>query len=158
MKARLAIASTVTLLAAVGSLAIAAGPPISGGLLGTGVMTYKQATVQLSGRSGFVMEWAKVAPGGSFGWHFHRRPVVVAVTAGTLTLYDSTDPACKPTRYGAGQGFIEPANHVHIARNEGPKPVALDVVYLGVPGNWRKNPTALDASVNSPGNCPASVK
>jgi oxalate decarboxylase/phosphoglucose isomerase-like protein (cupin superfamily) len=85
-------------------------------------------------------------------------PVAVAVSGGTLTLYDSKDPSCTATRYSAGQGFIEPANHIHIARNEGTKTVSLYAIYLGVPGQWRKNPTPLDAYVKAPGNCPASVK
>lgn len=155
MKTFLAVAAVA--LAAGVSLAAAGSPPISGGLVGTGVLTYKQTNVHFSGTSGFVMEWAKVAPGASFGWHFHRRPVAVAVTAGTLTLYDSADPSCAPHRYSAGQGFVEPAGHVHIARNEGTKTVAMYAVYLGVPGNWRKNPTPLDAAVKSPGNCAADI-
>lgn len=158
MKTWFGIAFAVVVLAGGGAIATAGGPPISGGLLGTGVLTHGNATVQLSGTNGIVMEWAKVAPGASFGWHFHRRPVVVVVTAGTLTLYDGSDPACTARRYSAGQGFVEPGNHVHVARNEGTKPVSLDVVYLGVPGTWRKNPTPLDVYVKSPGNCPASIR
>jgi quercetin dioxygenase-like cupin family protein len=157
MKACLAIVAAAMLLATGATLAPAADQPISGGLLGTGVLTTGHATVPLSGTNGFVMEWAKVAPGASFGWHFHQRPVAVVVTAGTLTLYDGSDPTCSPARYSVGQGFVEPAHHVHVARNEGTKPVSLTVVYLGVPGNWRKNPTPLDVYVKSPGNCPASV-
>lgn len=158
MKTWFAIALGLAALAGAGAVATAGGQPISGGLLGTGVLTSGSAAVQLSTTSGVVMEWAKVAPGASFGWHFHRRPVAVAVTAGTLTLYDGNDPACTARRFSAGQGFVEPANDVHVARNEGSKPVSLDVVYLGVPGNWRKNPTPLDVYVKSPGNCPASIR
>lgn len=157
MKTYLATAFAVALLAGTASFATAGAPPINGGLLGSGVLTSKTATVQLSGANGFVMEWATVAPGASFGWHFHRRPVAVAVTEGTLTLYDSADPTCSAHRYSAGQGFIEPANHVHVARNEGATTVKIYAVYLGVPANWRKNPTPLDAYVKSPGNCPADI-
>ena len=158
MKLYLALACAAALSAAGTSFAVAGGEPISGGVLGTGVLTYKHAAISLSGTNGFVMMWTKVAPGASFGWHFHRRPVAVAVTAGTLTLYDSRDPNCRPSRYSAGQGFIEPANHVHIVRNEGTKPVYLYAVYLGVPATWRKNPTPLDMFVKSPGNCPADIR
>jgi quercetin dioxygenase-like cupin family protein len=158
MKSWSAVALALAALTGAVAVATAGGRPISGGLLGTGVLTRGSATVQLSSTNGVVMEWAKLAPGASFGWHFHRRPVAVAVTAGTLTLYDGSDPTCTPRRFSAGEGFVEPANHVHVARNEGEKPVSLTVVYLGVPGDWRKNPTPLDAYVKSPGNCPADVR
>jgi quercetin dioxygenase-like cupin family protein len=156
---RLLVLTAAAAAVGIGSaFAAAGGPAISGGLVGTGVLTYKTASVELSQSKGFVMEWAKVPPGQSFGWHFHRAPVAVAVSGGTLTLYDSKDPSCAAVRYSAGQGFIEPANHVHIARNEGTKTVSLYAIYLSVPGQWRKNPTPLDAFVKAPGNCPASVK
>jgi quercetin dioxygenase-like cupin family protein len=158
MKTRLAIALAVVPLATGVSLALAGSPPITGGLVGTGVLTHKQVAVHLSGSNGFVMEWARLAPGASFGWHLHLRPVAVVVTAGTLTLYDSSDPSCKASAYSAGQGFIEPANHVHGARNEGSKPASIYAIYLGVPAAWRKNPTPLDRSVKSPGNCPANIR
>jgi quercetin dioxygenase-like cupin family protein len=140
------------------ALATAAGPQISGGLVGSGVLTFRTASIQLSAQKGFVMEWAKVPPGQTFGWHFHREPVAVAITAGTLTLYDGSDPHCTAARYSAGQGFIEPASHVHLARNEETKAVSLYAIYLGVPGKWRQNPTPLDAFVKSPGNCAPGVR
>lgn len=158
MKPRVAAALAVAFLVGGASFASAGGPSISGGLVATGVLTYKTTTVSLSQKNGFVMEWAKVPPGASFGWHFHRRPVAVAITAGTLTLYDAADPSCTASRYSAGQGFVEPADRVHVARNEGTKPVALYAVYLGVPGTWRKNPTPLDEYVKNPGNCPSDIR
>ena len=158
MKRLLVLAMVAVTLGIGVALASAGGPPISGGVVGSGVFTYKTASVELSHSKGFIMEWAKVPPGQSFGWHLHREPVAVAISSGTLTLYDGKDASCTASRYSAGQGFIEPANHVHIARNEGTKTVSLYAIYLGVPGQWRKNPTPLDAFVKAPGNCPASVK
>jgi quercetin dioxygenase-like cupin family protein len=158
MKRLLVLAVASAVLGVGAALASAGGQPISGGLVGSGVLTYTTASVELSQSKGFVMEWAKVPPGQSFGWHLHREPVAVAISVGTLTLYDAKDPNCAATRYSAGQGFVEPANHIHIARNEGTKTVSLYAIYLGVPGQWRKNPTPLDAYVKAPGNCPASVK
>jgi quercetin dioxygenase-like cupin family protein len=156
MKTPLAMGCIAAALAAGG--AFAGGPTISGGIAASGVVTHGDVSVHLSAANGFLMEWAKVPPGASFGWHFHRRPVAVAVTSGTLTLYDSSDPSCKPSRYTAGQGFVEAPNHVHIARNEGTKTVSLYAIYLGVSAGWRKNPTPLDALVKSPGNCPAGIQ
>jgi len=79
----------------------------------------------------------KVAPGGSFGWHSHRSAVAVVVMSGTLTLYDSN--GCSAKTFGRGQGFVEPANHVHLARNEGSAPVLLYATYLGSPHGANPN-------------------
>jgi quercetin dioxygenase-like cupin family protein len=92
----------------------------------------------------------KVPPGGSFGWHSHPSAVAVAITSGSLTLYDSTYPNCGPKRFSRGQGFVEPRNHVHLARNEGTKPVTLYATYLGVPHGGSPNVPA-----SAPANCPA---
>ena len=89
-----------------------------------------------------------VMPGGDFGWHFHRSPVVAAVTAGTLTLYDSADPKCAPRRVSAGSAFTEAANHVHLARNDGTKPVHVLVAYLGAPRDQKP-----DVPAKSPPQC-----
>jgi quercetin dioxygenase-like cupin family protein len=92
----------------------------------------------------------KVPPGGSFGWHSHPSAVAVAVTSGTLTLYDSSYPGCRAKRFSRGQGFVEPRNHVHLARNEGSKPVTLYATYLGVPHGGNPNVPA-----SRPANCSA---
>jgi hypothetical protein len=61
---------------------------------------------------------------------------------------DSADRACTPQRYSAGQGFVEPPNHVHLARNEGRKQVVVLVSYLGL-----KHGVNPDVSAANPGNC-----
>ena len=92
----------------------------------------------------------KVPPGGTFGWHSHPSAVAVAITSGTLTLYDSNYPACSPKRFSRGQGFVEPRNHVHLARNEGTTPVTLYATYIGIPHGANPNVPA-----SQPPNCPA---
>jgi quercetin dioxygenase-like cupin family protein len=92
----------------------------------------------------------KVPPGGSFGWHSHPSAVAVAITSGTLTLYDSSDASCTAKRFSRVQGFVEKPNHVHLARNEGTTPVTLYATYLGVPHG--ANP---DVAASAPANCPA---
>lgn len=56
-----------------------------------------------------------VDPGGQSGWHKHAGPTFVTVTKGQLTWVDSND--CVVRTYHEGDGFVEPANHVHRARN-----------------------------------------
>jgi quercetin dioxygenase-like cupin family protein len=80
-----------------------------------------------------VLESIKVAPGGSFGWHTHGSPVAVVVTGGTLTVFDPAVAGCTPFKVWKGQSFVEPANHVHLARNDTKKTVTLYALYLGVP-------------------------
>jgi quercetin dioxygenase-like cupin family protein len=162
MKPHIIALITGALLATAAAAAFAAGPSpsITGGVSGTGVLIAPSSTtVHLSRSSGFVMENATVPPGATFGWHYHRTPIVVAITAGTLTLYDSGGPKCTPHRYGPEQGFVEPANHVHMARNEGTTTVSLYATYIGVPRGLRANPNNLDVNNQKrPSKCPASVQ
>jgi quercetin dioxygenase-like cupin family protein len=83
---------------------------------------------------------------------------VVAVTAGTLTLYDGSGPKCTPRLYKAGQGFIEPANHIHLARNESRATASIDATYIGVSGRLRANPNDLDEGAQRPAKCPARIQ
>jgi hypothetical protein len=45
----------------------------------------------------------------AFGWHFHNGPVIVTVTAGTLTYYDSE---CRTFDLSAGHSYIESTGQV----------------------------------------------
>jgi quercetin dioxygenase-like cupin family protein len=96
-----------------------------------------------------VMRQLTIVPGGSSGWHFHPGPTYVIVVAGTASLYEANDPTCMAHTYGPGEGFVEQAGDIHIARNEGTTNVILLVTFTDVPvgGVFR-----LDA--NRPGNCP----
>jgi quercetin dioxygenase-like cupin family protein len=159
MKLRIVALTTGALAMTVTAIALAQPPPaVTGGVLGTGVLTVDSGIgVHLSQESGFVMENANFPPGATIGWHYHRTPVVVAVTAGTLTLYDITGPKCTPVRYKAGQGFIEPANHIHLARNEDKTTASIVATYIGVPQQLRGNPNNLDVAAQHPSKCPAAV-
>ena len=66
-----------------------------------------------------VVQEVTLQPGGYTGWHYHPGPILVAVKAGTITLYDADDPSCTPSRVNAGSAFMEEPGHVHFARNEG---------------------------------------
>lgn len=58
-------------------------------------------------------------PGADTGWHSHPGHSLIIVTAGALTNYESSDPACKPTVYTKGMAFAdEGGDHVHNIRNE----------------------------------------
>ena len=91
-----------------------------------------------------------MAPRGTLGWHSHPDVVFVTVTEGAMTLYDADDPNCTPYVVHAGEAFVEPMGHAHIARNESPiERVSWYATRVGVPTGV---PTTTDEP--APGNCP----
>jgi quercetin dioxygenase-like cupin family protein len=141
-------------LALVGALAFAAPSlggagiaPIVASPLAVGKM--KATTIHATTGS-MILESIKIAPGGSFGWHTHGAPVAVVVTSGTLTVFDPSVASCKPFKVSQGQSFVEPANHVHLARNDTKTRVTLYAMYLGVP-----NPATANVGVKTPAGCNA---
>ena len=133
----LKVVATVVVALAVAGVASATGePPIKAQPLAAARIA-QPLSIRTSKPGNVVFVKVTVMPGGDFGWHFHRSPVVAAVTAGTLTLYDSADPSCTPRRVTAGNAFTEAANHVHLARNDGKTPVQVTVAYLGAPAGQK---------------------
>jgi quercetin dioxygenase-like cupin family protein len=113
------------------------------------VGTMKATTIHAQTGS-MILESIKIKPGGNFGWHTHGAPVAVVVTRGTLTVFDPTVGACAPFKVSKGQSFVEPANHVHLARNDGTKTVTLYGLYLGV-----AKPAAANVAATEPAGCSA---
>jgi len=69
-------------------------------------------------------------PGGHSGWHSHPGTTVIYVESGTMSLYSGH---CVRQQVTAGQGAVEPGDHLQLARNEGTVPLVLRVVYFNVP-------------------------
>jgi quercetin dioxygenase-like cupin family protein len=148
VKRVLIAAALLTALGATSGALAAGTTPITEKVLGAAGIS-QPYTIPVTKPSDVVVAEATVPPGASFGWHYHRAAVVVAVKSGTLTLYDSTDRTCTPQRYSAGHGFTERPHHVHLARNEGREPAVVFVTYLGL-----KHGVNPDVPAPSPGNCP----
>jgi quercetin dioxygenase-like cupin family protein len=127
-KKALGLALLAALVAAASSLAT--GQPVVAKALAVGKM---QATTIHATSGQMILETYTIKPGGSFGWHAHGAPVAVVVTRGTLTVFDPSVNACAPFKVSKGQSFVEPANHIHLARNDGTKPATVYALYLGVP-------------------------
>jgi quercetin dioxygenase-like cupin family protein len=139
----------VTLLVAVAALVAAATsfgatPPIVAKARAVGTIA-SPITVKVK-PGAMVVESITINPGGTFGWHTHGAPVAVVVTSGTLTVLDPSINKCTPFKVSKGMAFIEPANHIHLARNDGSKPATVYATYLGVPKG---------AAPNKPGTQPA---
>jgi quercetin dioxygenase-like cupin family protein len=125
-----------------------AGAPL---ILAQPVAVGKMKATTIHAQTGsMILESIKIKPGGNFGWHTHGAPVAVVVTSGTLTVFDPTVGACAPFKVSKGQSFVEPANHVHLARNDGKTPVKLYALYLGVP-----KPAAANLPAAKPADCSA---
>ena len=125
--------------------------PLSKGTIGSSVHA-KAAGIEITthGRKDILITAITVDAGGSFGWHTHPGPVLVAVSKGTLAVYDATAHGCQRSTVTAGQAFIEDGHHVHLARNEGPGPVELNATFLARPGTTE----FLKTEPRQPG-CPA---
>ena len=105
-------------------------PPVFAKALAVGKM---QATTIHANTGSMVLDSITIAPGGSFGWHTHGSPVAVIVVRGTLTVFDPAVGNCAPFKVSKGASFVEPANHVHLARNDTKTPVTVYAMYLGLP-------------------------
>jgi quercetin dioxygenase-like cupin family protein len=126
---------------------VAGAPPIVATPLAVGTM---QATTIKAQTGSAILTSIKIAPGGSFGWHTHGAPVAVVVAKGTLTVFDPAVGNCKPFKVSKGQSFVEPANHVHLARNDTGTPVQVYAMYLGV-----RKPAQANVTVAEPNGCHA---
>jgi quercetin dioxygenase-like cupin family protein len=90
-----------------------------------------------------------IAVGGQSGWHTHPGPSLIMVTAGEIMAYEGDDPTCTPTRYRAGEGFVDPGDgHVHLLRNESGAPAETVAFQIVPQGATRRIDTP------APGNCP----
>lgn len=111
-------------------------------------MPNHQVKVKTKGDSDVYVTRNAIAVGGQSGWHTHPGPSLIIVTLGEITAYEGDDPNCTPTRYRAGEGFVDPGDgHVHLLRNEsGAAAETVAVQFLPKDATRR-----LDAP--APGNC-----
>jgi quercetin dioxygenase-like cupin family protein len=141
------LALVIVCAAAVAAAASAASAPILAQPIAVGKM---KATTIHAQSGAMILDSIKIRPGGNFGWHTHGAPVAVVVTGGTLTVFDPSVQNCAPFKVSKGQSFVEPANHVHLARNDGKRTVTLYALYLGIPG-----PSAANVPAAEPAGCDA---
>jgi quercetin dioxygenase-like cupin family protein len=136
MKVMLVVAAVTTALVAAAA-AIASKPPIFAQPRAVG--TIRTPTTLQVKPGAMVLDTITIQPGGNFGWHTHGSPVAVVITGGTLTVFDPSVANCTAFKVSKGQSFIEPANHVHLARNDTTRPVTLYAMYLGIPKGVQPN-------------------
>jgi len=106
-----------------------------------------KAKIETHGLSALHINQVTIQPGGTLGWHSHPGPSFVIVKSGTATFYEGADPTCTPHVIPTGGSLFEPADDVHIVRNEGDVPLVNVVVQLLPVGAPRL------ISQPSPGNC-----
>ena len=106
------------------------------------------ARLMTRGLSDFYVVDNKFGDGTTTGWHSHPGPSIIFVVAGTVTNYDSDDPACAPHQYSAGSAFVDSGGtDVHMLRNESSIPAETIAVQFLPTGAARKT----DAT--EPANC-----
>jgi len=109
--------------------------PLSHGTIGSKVRADRAGIeIRTKGPRDMLVTSITVDPGGSFGWHTHPGPVLVAVSKGTLAVYQSQGSHCPRSTVTAGQAFVEDGGDVHLARNEGSDPVELNAIFLARTG------------------------
>jgi len=70
--------------------------------------------------------YSRVAPSSALlGWHYHNGPVIVTVTTGTLTFFDSS---CRTWDLGPGHTYIESTGEVLNARVDPAKNAGIATV------------------------------
>ena len=146
MKRMLLVAAAAALVTA--AAASAAKPPIFAQPRAVGTIGAPMTVPVKPGA--MVLDTITIQPGGNFGWHTHGSPVAVVVMSGTLTVFDPSVQNCAAFEVSKGQAFIEPADHVHLARNDTTQPVTLYAMYLGLPkGSQANSPAKEPATCNS---------
>lgn len=115
-----------------------------------GVESYSADGVKLRTKGATDVAVATITspPGGSSGWHSHPGVVLVAVQAGTVTLYDDN---CETKQYGPGQAFVEVGDDPSLVRNNTTTNAVLYVTYI-VP----KDAPSLRIDKPQPATCSAS--
>jgi hypothetical protein len=113
-----ALASTLAVMSASSALGV-----LVGGTLPTAAYSFLSVTdnavnvtgdgvhLKTKGSTNIKTTYSRVAPNPAFaaGWHFHNGPVIVTVTMGTLTFYDS---ACATWDVSAGHTYIESTGEI----------------------------------------------
>jgi hypothetical protein len=118
---RFVIPAAGAMILALVTAGIAFGGLLGGSLPTTG-FTYTSDTINAVNMEGSGIKlkvkdsidvkttFSRVAPSAALlGWHYHNGPVIVTVTAGTLTYIDS---ACRTWDLTAGQTYIESTGEV----------------------------------------------
>jgi hypothetical protein len=124
MRRSLSLGMAIALLITLGA-GTALGNLVAGSLPTAG-FTYTSATVKDVNMHGDVKlktkgttivktTYSRVAPSTNLlgTWHYHNGPVIVTVTAGTLSLYDSE---CGRWDVSVGQTYIESTGEILVAR------------------------------------------
>ncbi len=95
--------------------------------------------------SDITVDRLSVGAGGQSGWHTHAGATFITITSGEVVWIDGL--ACSSTTYRAGEGFVEPANHVHLVRNASGSPAD----FIAVQVRPKNSPPRIDAP--KPNSC-----
>ena len=108
--------------------------------------------IKIEGPIEFITQRVEIAPGGTFGWHYHPGETIVVVQQGTLTLYHH-EHCTAAIPYGPNTAFAQHPGDVHLARNES---ATVNLVVFATYFHPKTTPpTAIRIDAPSPGaGCP----
>jgi quercetin dioxygenase-like cupin family protein len=140
MRIRL-LSGLLVAVAAIASLAIVTGSARATAPSGTTTQLVARATftggyavhvhgikVKIKGPVDVAIVHVTFQPGGTLGWHSHPGATFVMVTSGTVTRVNAA--GCTRETFGAGQGFFEQPNAVHLAENLSSAPAETYVTFI----------------------------
>jgi quercetin dioxygenase-like cupin family protein len=109
--------------------------PLASAQIGTAVRAEGNGIqLRTNGPKAMLTARITVEPDGSFGWHSHPGPVLVAVERGTFSLTQVEHGRCRTHRYGPGEAFVEDGGRVHLGRNAGGERVRVFATFLARAG------------------------
>jgi quercetin dioxygenase-like cupin family protein len=97
-----------------------------------------EAELKIKGESDVYFTHFKIAPGGYSGWHWHPGPSIIAVRAGTASVYDDCTDPDTPWVLPTGRAFVEDAGCVHLVANHGDVDLEFLVVQIVPKGAPRR--------------------
>ncbi len=137
--------AAVVAIAALGGLAGWAGLAGAGAQVGVSVVPGSTATavvkedpirINMHRGTEVTTRRIRVEVGGHTSWHYHPGPHVVAVTTGTVTVYE-TDCTERGV-FAAGEGFFDPGSHrprhIHALYNTGQEVAEVVITDFREPG------------------------
>lgn len=80
-----------------------------------------------------TMHKATMDVDGNSGWHIHPGLTFGTVAQGQVEFTRFTKDGCVKQVFGPGEGFVEPVNEVHIARNVGDEPLVIYLTRINIP-------------------------
>lgn len=116
---------------------IISGPVVLGAGKVKSQSAVNKVEIETEGSSDVYVVSNTISPGGHTGWHSHPGPSIISVKSGQVSEYHPENPTT-PHVHAEGTSFLEPANRVHLMKNEGTVDLVLIAVQILPKGATRR--------------------